>query len=108
MHNFSVSETVFKRSWKCLRKQRHIQWSNHFDIDKLESAGCWPMMEELRSVIPFHIQRYEDILNDCKNDKDTVRPAEIAFATKFVATYLFFKVKGTRQGDISIFNVRQD
>ena len=52
-------------------------------------------MEELQSVIPFHIQRYKDILNDCKNDKDTVRPAEISFATKFIATYLFIKVKGT-------------
>ena len=47
-------------------------------------------------MIPFHIQRYKDILNDCENDKDTVRPAEISFATKFIATYLFIKVKGTR------------
>ena len=47
-------------------------------------------------MILFHIQRYKDILNDCKNDKDTVRPAEISFATEFIATYLFIKVKGTR------------
>ena len=59
-------------------------------------------------MIAFHIQRYKDSLNDCKNDKGTVRPAEISFATKFIATYLFFKIKGTRQGDISIFNVRYD
>ena len=96
VHNFSVSETFFKRARKCLRKQRRIQWSNDFDIDNLESAGCWATMEELQSVIPFHIQRYKDILNDCKNDKDNVRPAEISFATKFIATYLFIKVKGTR------------
>ena len=93
--NFSVSETFFfKRARKCLPKQRHIQWSNDFDIDNLESAGCWATME-LQSVISFHIQRYKDILNDCRN-KDTVRPAEISFATKFIATYLFIKVKGTR------------
>ena len=96
VHNFSVIETFFKRARKCLRKQRRIQWSNDFDIDNLESAGCWATMEERQSVIPFHIQRYKDILNDCKNDKDTVRPAEISFATKFIATYLFIKVKGTR------------
>ena len=53
-------------------------------------------MEELQSVIPFHIQRYKDILNDCRNDKDTVRPAKISFATKFFATCVFIKVKGTR------------
>ena len=47
-------------------------------------------------MIPFHIQRHKDILNDCKNDKDTARLAEISFATKFIATYLFIKVKGTR------------
>ena len=53
-------------------------------------------MEELQSVIPFHIQRYNDILNDCKDNKGTVRPAELSFATKFIDTYLFIKVKGTR------------
>ena len=95
-HNFSVSETFLKKARTCLRKQRHIQWSNNFDIDNLESAGCWAMMEELQSVIPVHIQRYKDILNDCEIEKDTVRPAEISFATKFIATYLFIKVKGTR------------
>ena len=47
-------------------------------------------------MIPFHIQRSKDILNDCKNYNDTVRPAEISFATKIIATYLFIKVKGTR------------
>ena len=94
VHKFSVSETFLKEH-KMFAKQRHIQWSNDFDIDNLESAGCWAMMEELQSVIPFHIQRYKDILNDCKNDKDTVRPAEISFATKFIVTYLFIKVKAT-------------
>ena len=29
------------------------------DIDNLESAGCWAVMEELQSVILFHIQRYK-------------------------------------------------
>ena len=52
-------------------------------------------MEELQSVTPFHIQRYKDILNDCKNDKDAIRPAEISFSTKFIATHLFIKVKVT-------------
>ena len=79
-----------------MQKQRHIQWSNDFDIDNLESAGCWATMEELLSVIPFHIRKYQDILNNCRNYNDTVRPAEISFATKYIATYLFIKVKGTR------------
>ena len=47
-------------------------------------------------MIPFHDQKYKDILNDCKNYKDTVRPAEISFAAKVNATSLFIKVKGTR------------
>ena len=72
VHDFSVSETFFKRARKCLRKQRRIRWPNDFDIDNLESSGCWATVEELQSVIPFHIQRYKDILNEGKNDKDTV------------------------------------
>ena len=57
VHNFSVNETFFKSARKCLRKQRRIQWSNDFDIDNLESSGCWATMEELQSVISCHIQR---------------------------------------------------
>ena len=52
---FTIFQSVTLFS-QCLRKQRHIQWSNDFDIDNLESAGCWATMEELQSVIPFHIQ----------------------------------------------------
>ena len=76
-----------------LAKTKAYTMVKDFGIDNLESAASW---EELQSVILFHIQRYKDILNDCKHDNDTVRPAEISFATKSFATYLFIKVKGTR------------
>ena len=62
VHNFSVdvSETFFKRALKCLRKQRRIQWSNDFDIDNLESAGCWAMMEELQSYSEYYLFIFKD------------------------------------------------
>ena len=58
-------------------------------------------------MIHFHIQRYKDIVNDFKDEKDTVRPAEISFATKFIATSLFIKVKGTRPMTYTLDMIKQ-
>ena len=40
--------------------------------------------------------RYKDVLNLCKDTPGTVSPLDLSFATKFLAVYLFIKVKGSR------------
>ena len=37
--------------------------------------------------------RYENVLKACKDKLGTVSPLELSFATKFLAVYLFIKVK---------------
>ena len=53
-------------------------------------------MEELLEVVPFQLPRYEQTVKTCQNDPGQVNPSVLTFATKFVATYLFIKVKGSR------------
>ena len=43
-----------------------------------------------------YLPRYEDVLNSCKDTLGTVSPLDLSFATKFLAVYLFIKVKGSR------------
>ena len=44
----------------------------------------------------FHLRRYENIVKTCKSSPAQVNPSDLTFATKFVAVYLFIKVKGLR------------
>ena len=44
----------------------------------------------------FHLPRYENTVKICKSSPAQVNPSDLTFATKFVAMYLFIKVKGSR------------
>lgn len=50
------------------------------------------MMEELLEVVNFHLLRCKNTVKMCKTSLAQINP----FATKFVAKYLFIKVKGLR------------
>ena len=53
-------------------------------------------MEELLEVVKFHLPRYENTVKICKSRPAQVNPSDLTFATRFVAMYLFIKVKGSR------------
>ena len=50
-------------------------------------------LAELQTVIPYHSQRYKTVLQDCKK-KSSVTATDLTFATRFVAVFMFVKVKG--------------
>ena len=72
-----------------------LQWTQNLDVESLEARGHWASMEELR-VVSFHLSRYEQTVKTCQNHPGQVNPSDLTFATKFLATYLFIKVKGSR------------
>ena len=57
-----------------------------------EAKGHWATLEELLEVVG----RYESVLKSCKEKPGAVLPIDLSFATKFLAVYLFIKVKGSR------------
>ena len=72
-----------------------MNFSMELDIDTLERKGHWATMKELQHVIPFHLPGYKRILELCK--KNSVNCSEdLTFATQFIATFLFLRVKGTQ------------
>lgn len=73
-----------------------LQWTNELDIDTLVSKGHWATLEELLEVVMRYLPRYENVFKTCKDKPCTVSPLELSFATKFLAVYLFIKVKGSR------------
>ena len=80
-----------------MTKRKVLDWSRDLDIDTLNERNCWVTLSELNKVIPFHSDRYNDILKRARDGNlDTMTPGELTFATRFIAVYLFTKVKGTR------------
>ena len=73
-----------------------LQWTQDLDVELLEARGHWASMEELLEVMSFHLPRYKQTVKTCQNDPGRVSPSNLTFATKFLATYLFIKVKGSR------------
>ena len=52
-------------------------------------------MEEMLEVVKIHLPRYENTVL-CKTSSAQVNLSNLTFATKYVAMYLFIKVKGSR------------
>ena len=73
-----------------------LQWTQELDIKTLDARGHWATMEELLEVVTFHLPGYENTVKTCKTIPGQVNPSDLTFATKFVAVYLFIKVKGSR------------
>ena len=96
LRGLSSTETYLKKARKTVSKMMRLQWINELDIDTLESKGHWATLEELLEVVACYLPRYENVLKKCKDKPATVSPLELSFATKFLAVYLFIKVKGSR------------
>ena len=93
---FSATELHLKRARKTVAKMMRLQWTQDLDIETLEARGHWATMEELLEVVKIHLPRYENTVKICKSSPNQVNPSDLTFATKFVAMYLFIKVKGSR------------
>ena len=96
LRKLSETEVYLKRARKTVAKMMRLQWTQDLDIDTLEAKGHWATMEELLEVVTFHLPRYENTVKMCKTSAGEVNPSDLTFATKFVAMYLFIKVKGSR------------
>ena len=96
LRNLSATELYLKKARKTVTKMMRLQWTQDLDIETLEARGHWATMEELLEVVTFHLPRYENTIKMCKTKPDQVNPSDLTFATKFLAMYLFIKVKGSR------------
>ena len=96
LRKLSATELYIKGARKTVAKMMRLQWTQDLDVESLEARGHWASMEELLEDVSFHLPRYEQTVKTCQNDPGEVNPSDLTFATKFLATYLFIKVKGSR------------
>ena len=74
-----------------------MEWSRDSDLDSLISANCWASLEEMEKVIPCHMDEFKYVVEKCKCFPLHEVPLQsLTFATRFVAVFLFLRVKSAR------------
>ena len=94
---FAVVEVYLRRSKTTLYKKRTLEYARDLSLEALMAEGSWASLEDIEKVIPHHSARYEELFRqagDTAGVKLTV--SEVAFATRFIITFLLLRVKCTR------------
>ena len=78
------------------RKMR-LEWNTVLSIDYFERNNCWASLEDLQNVIPYHSNRYKQIVLNASNSVSCVPSHDLTFSTAFIVSVLFLMVKASRQ-----------
>ena len=96
LRSFTVGEVYIRRGKENLSKKKRVEYSRNLDLEQLICRQSWASVEEMEEVIPYHSPRYQHIIKKCKESDSSPSVSELAFATRFIATFLFLRVKCTR------------
>jgi len=91
-----ASEIYIQRVKQSLAKKMRSQWNVLLSVEYLSSINCWATLDDLQSVIPFHGDRFAEIILNSSTESAIVSPHDLSFCTSFIATVLFLMVKASR------------
>ena len=96
LRSFAVTEVYIRRGKENLRKRKAMEYGRNLDLESLIARDSWASMEEMEQVIPYHAARFKSVVDACEQKENVPSAGELAFATRFVVTYLFVRVKCSR------------
>ena len=96
LRTFTVTEVYLRRGKENLAKKKRMQYSRNLDLESLIARDSWATIGEMELVIPYHTPKFKMILDKCVNEDTRPTICEFAFATRFIATFLFLRVKCSR------------
>ena len=96
LRSFAVGEVYIRRGKENLSKKKRVEYSRNLDLEQLICRQSWASVEEMEEVIPYHSPRYQHLIKKCKESNSSPSISDLAFATRFIATFLFLRVKCTR------------
>ena len=79
-----------------LSKKMKPDWREVLSVDYLKSINCWAKLEELQKVIPYHSEKYKQIILNASSPFSSIAAHDLSFATSFIVAALFLMVKASR------------
>lgn len=105
LRNYTVTEVYLRRGKRNLAKKQKAEWARNFDLETLIAKNNWASLEDMETVIPFHLPKFKKVVECCRDNSGDVSPSDLTFATRFVTTLLFLKVKCTRPMTFQYFTI---
>ena len=94
---FVAAEVYLQRVKRYLVKKMKIEWNTLLSVDYLDSINCWATLKDLQKVVPFHSNKYKQImLNSGSLNASIIAPHDLSFCTSFIVAVLFLLVKASR------------
>ena len=84
---FLATEIYLQRVKCFLSKKIKLQWNEVLSVDYLDSINCWATLADLQKVIPFHANRYKQIMLNSTTPSSCIAPHDLSFATSFNAAF---------------------
>ena len=93
---FIPSEIYIQQVKRYLSKKMKSEWKEVLSVDYFNSINCWPKLEELQKVIPYHSEEYKQIILNASSPFSSIVAHDLSFATSFIVAALFLMVKASR------------
>ena len=94
---FTAAEIYIERVKKTLAKKMRCEWNVVLSIEHLSNIGCWASLQEMQSVVPYHADRFAQIIiNASSTVTNKPAPHDLSFCTAFLTVVFFLLVKATR------------
>ena len=93
---FIAFEIYLQRIKRFLSKKMKLEWNEVLTIDYLDSMNCWATLQDLEKVIPFHSDKYKQIILNASTPSTCIPSHDLSFATSFIVAVLFLMVKASR------------
>ena len=93
---FSVTEVYLRRGKDNLQRKKVLEYSRNLDLESLIMKDSWSTLEDMEKVITYHAKHFKDVYEKCNDESASPTINDIAFASRFIVTYLFIRVKCSR------------
>ena len=89
------SEIYIQRVKRYLSKKIKSDWREVLSVDYLNSINCWVKLEELQKFIPYHSEKYKQIILNGSSPVTSIAAHDLSFATSFIVAALILMVKAS-------------
>lgn len=93
---YIATKIYLQRVKRYLFKKMKTSWNELLSIEYLNSINCWATLKDLQLVIPYHCNKYMQIVKNASSTLNNVPAHDLSFCTSFITATLFLMVKASR------------